>query len=70
MYEKHKGIHMEMLLNVSLCARLHSKAKLIKTLEFGTKKGLLQNHARRMGELCPKPSNSCKRFGKAFLKAR
>ena len=66
MYEKHKGIHMEMLLNVSLCTRLHSKAKLTKTSEFGTKKGLLQNHARRMGELCPKPSNSCKHLVKHF----
>lgn len=67
---KYKGIHMEMLLNARLCARLHSKAKLNKTSEFGTKKGLLQNHARRMGELPPKPSNSCKSFGKPFLKAR
>lgn len=70
MHEKHKGIHMEMILNASLCARLHSKAKLTKTSEFGTKKGLLQNHARRMGELCPKPLNSYKHFGRAFLKAR
>ena len=40
---KYKGIHMEMLLNARLCARLHSNAKLNKTSEFGTKKGLLQN---------------------------
>lgn len=56
MDEKHKGIHMEMLLNASLCAILPSKAKLTKTSEFGTKKGLLQNHARREWVSCaPNP---------------
>jgi len=38
--------------------------------EFGTEKGLLQDHARRQVTGTPQTLNPLKGFSKAFLKAR
>ena len=47
---------------------MHSEAKHIET-EFGAKKGLLQDHSRRIGSLYSKDLNSLKDLREEFLKA-